>query len=348
LQRPGVALGAALFVVAVASCGGGSHPAADAGPSGDGAAGSTAGMAGNTAGAAGSTGGAAGSDAGAAGSTGGAAGQAACGPHGTFGGGETSLTGLSATAAIVDEMGAPVAGQLIMLCGINLCEAPKVTGVDGKVTISTTLPLKRPAFRYGDGVKYAFLLAPLDGASTDFTTGGHVLATGKLSDKPGATLTAGASATSGAVTVTVAAGGTIGINGLVYDTPESQKLRAVALPLSNLGPVVASAKTPSGTPVTFSLVYGVSPIDTIFCPAAKVTVALPHATASPNDLGWAPGTAVELWVAGADVGQADAPYAGWAKMSDGVVSADGATVSTKDGAQQGFVTLQTFAIRKVP
>ncbi len=89
-----------------------------------------------------------------------------------------------------------------------------------------------------------------------------------------------------------------------------------------------------------------APVDTTLCPPAKVTVTLPHATTSPNDLGWAPGTAVELWITGSDVGQTYAPYAGWRKMSDGVVSGDGATVTTLAG--QGFSVLEDFALRTAP
>ena len=43
-----------------------------------------------------------------------------------------------------------------------------------------------------------------------------------------------------------------------------------------------------------------------------------------------------------------APYAGWAKASDGVVSGDGASAATLDGPQQGFPLLENFAIRKKP
>lgn len=65
-----------------------------------------------------------------------------------------------------------------------------------------------------------------------------------------------------------------------------------------------------------------------------------------NDLGWAPGAGVEFWITTVDVGQDFAPYAGWRKVSDGVVSADAGSVSTLPS--QGFPTLETFAIRKAP
>jgi hypothetical protein len=324
-----------LFAAGLAVClgCGGSGSGASDGGAGHGGAGA--------AGGAGTAGGA-----GAAGS-GGAGGQSACGPRGTYGGGETSQAGASVTANIVDETGAPVVGQPVYITGIDISSAPSMTDSAGHVAIQTNLSMKRPAFKVGDTIAYTELAIPLTAATTDFSTGGQLLAIGKLSNKTGAALTPGTAATSGDVTVAVPAGATVGIDTLIYDTPDSQKLRTVGLPLANSGPVLASA--PAGVGAGFALLYGVAPSETIFCPAAKVTVTLPHTTsATGNDLGWAAGTAVEFWITTVDVSQTYAPYAGWAKMSDGVVSADGTSVSTADGPQGGFTFLENFAIRKAP
>jgi len=277
---------------------------------------------------------------------GGAGGAASCAPRASYGGGETSMAGASVTATIVDETGAPVVGQPTYICGLDISSAPAITDSAGHVSISTTLTMKKPAFKYGDGVSYAELSIPLTAATTDFTAGGKVLALGKLAGKPGALLAPGSSATSGDVTIVVPAGATVGIDPLVYDTADSQMFRAVAVPLTNVGPVLDPVDV-SGAPADFSLLYGVGPAETTLCPPAKVSVVLPHATAvAGNDLGWAPGTAVEFWITTTDTGQTYAPYAGWAKMSDGVVSADGSTATTLDGALEGFVFLESFAIRK--
>jgi hypothetical protein len=213
------------------------------------------------------------------------------------------------------------------------------------VSISTTLSMKKPAFKFGDTVSYAELAIPLTAATTDFTmTGTGKLATAKLADTSSATLAPGKDATSGSVTVSIPTGASIGINMLVYDTSDAQMFRAVNIPLTNEGPVLAPVTVgDGGTPADFQLLYGVAPTETTLCPAAKVTVALPHATMMPNDLGWAAGTAVEFWIMTTDTGQTYAPYAGWAKMSDGVVSADGTSVATVPG--QGFIFLENFAIR---
>jgi hypothetical protein len=268
-----------------------------------------------------------------------------CPPAMKYGGGEQTVNGTAAMATIVDETGTPVGGQPVYICGLNECTNPGTTGANGAVSISTTYSLQKPAFKFGDALDYAELAIPLPAGMTDFdTVGTGELATGKLAGKPGATLAPGADAVSGDVTVSLPAGASVGINILVYGTSDQQQFRSVAIPLTNVGPVFAPVTVgDAGTPADFQLLYGVAPAETTLCPAATVTVALPHVTTTPNDLGWAAGTAVEFWIMTTDTGQTYAPYAGWAKMSDGVVSADGTSVATVPG--QGFIFLENFAIR---
>ena len=267
--------------------------------------------------------------------------DADCSPSMTYGGGEMSVAGTkTVTAKIVDETGAPVSGQPVFICGLDICSAPSMTDMTGAVTISTTLSEKKPAFKVGDTLNYNEFAIPLTQASTDFTQGGTaVLTLGALSNKPGAALTPGTSATSGDVTIDVPAGTTVGIDQLAYPTASEQELRTVSIPLASDGPVLASSGVTG-----FGLLYGLAPAETPVCPPVKVTVQLPHVSMMPNDLGWAPGSAVEFWIMTIDTGQTYAPYAGWAKASDGVVSADGKSVSTASG--QGLIFLESFAIRK--
>jgi hypothetical protein len=263
----------------------------------------------------------------------------------TYGGGETSTSDSTVTAVLVDETGAAVAtGQPLFICGINLCSPAAATTAGGHASISnTTLSLKKPAFKFGDTINYAEFAIPLTMPTNDFTASGTgKIATAKLSGKPGATMTPGGSAVSGDVTLAIPAGATVGIDIITYTTPDQQMFRAVNIPLTNMGPVLDPVMAGSA-PAAFKLVYGVGPAETTLCPAVKVTVALSHVTTMPNDLGWAPGTAVEFWIMTTDTGQTYAPYAGWAKMSDGAVSADGMSVATADG--QGFILLENFAIR---
>ena len=164
-----------------------------------------------------------------------------------------------------------------------------VTDAAGHVSIQTTLNMKKPAFKYGDGLSYAELSIPLTAATTDFTAGGKVLALGKLAGKTGAPLTPGSAATSGDVTILLPSGAIVGIDTLVYDTPDSQMFRAVTVPLTNVGPVLDSVQV-AGAPANFALLYGVGPAETTLCaPAEEFAVKLPHTTAAANNnLGWAP------------------------------------------------------------
>jgi hypothetical protein len=335
-----MALGAmALAATACSSASGGGTSSAGTGASTS--AGATVGSGGSKATSSSTTSGVTAGVGGSGGS--GAGGGQTCPPPMKYGGGELSMTGASVKAKIVDETGAPVVGQPIYICGTNICSNPGTTDANGSVFLSTNLKETKPAFKFGDTLSYAELAIPLTAPSTDFTTvGTMVLGTGKLAGKPGATLKAGSDATSGDVTVSIPAGASVGIDLIVYGTPDQQKLRTVNIPLTNVGPVLDPVMV-GDAGAGFSLLYGLAPAETPICPAAKVTVALPHKTTMPNDLGWAPGTAVEFWIMTTDTGQVYAPYAGWAKMSDGTVSSDGASVSTDPG--QGFIYLENFAIR---
>jgi hypothetical protein len=257
----------------------------------------------------------------------------------------TSLTPVSVTAKVVDENGAPVAGQPVYICGTNICSSPGTTGPDGSVVLHNDAGHQTdPAFKFGDTLAYAEMAVSISMPTTDLTAGGmKLVATGKLSDKPAAALVPGGSATSGDVTVTLAPGTVPGYDGIIYDTADARKLRTVTIPLDNLAQVFAPLMI-NGMPADFSLVYGVRPAETLLCPAGKITVALPHKNMMPNDLGWAAGTMVEFWIMTTDTLQQYAPYGSWTKESDGVVSADGTTVSTVDGG--GFLLLENFAIRK--
>jgi hypothetical protein len=263
-----------------------------------------------------------------------AGGEAAvCPPLMTYGGGETTLHEGSVVANLVDENDAPVAaGQPLYICGINICANPGMTTATGGASLTTNLSMKKPAFKFGDSLTYAEFGIPLTASATDFTMmGTGKIGTGKLSDKPGAALTAGTSATSGDVTVTMPAGSTVSVDELVYSTPDMQMFRSVNVPLTNAALILPS------TPAGFALLYGVAPTETTFCPAAQVSVAI------PASLGWQPGAAVEFWITTMDTGQTYAPYAGWALASEGAVSADGKTVTTTAG--QGFLDLENFAVR---
>ena len=245
-----------------------------------------------------------------------------------FGGGETAIPMESVEATVLDLEGAPVVGIQMLLCGLNICLDPKETDSEGHVTIVAPDPPKNmtaPAFKFGDGFEYAKFAMPLTEAVTVFPT----IVTAKLpSFAEGQKLEAGTEVTSGDVTLTLAEGTDIKIDCLFYEDAETHGFRATTIPIADAPPAVDAS-------LGLELLYAVAPVETSFCPAAKVTI--------PNSAGWDPSAEVEFFVHGVDVGQHYAPYAGWAKMSAGQVSADGLTVSTSpDG---GMSVLTVFGVR---
>lgn len=262
-----------------------------------------------------------------------------CNIGGPFGGEDVSGQGGTVAATIVDQTGTAVVGQPTYICGLNICSDPHSTDSSGSVNFNSSLTTTNPAFKFGDTVAYAEFAIPLTpGSTTSFGT----LQTGKFPALgSGSDLTPGTNAVSGDVTVSLAASASVGINTLSYSTSDEQQLRTVSIPVTaQSSPVLPCPNC------GFQLLYGMTPTETTVCPSAIVTVALPHQTHTPNDFGWAPGVPVEFWITSLDTGQFDAPYAGWRKVSGGVVSADGTTVTTNPG--EGFSVLDNFAVRLRP
>lgn len=269
---------------------------------------------------------------GSTGGTGGAGGVApTCDAPPGYGGAGTAINVATGTSILNDLSGAPLKQVHVELCGTDICFTGQ-TNDTGSASVVVNKPMKKPAWKFGDALQYARLAVPISQATTDLGT----LYTAAL-PATGAPLVAGQDATSGGVTLSVPAPVSISFDfSLGYDSPETQSFRAVAIPVDKQGAVLApTGKTPE-------LLFGVSPAETVFCPPVKVTVALPESAKANLPAN----TAVEFWVLGLDTGQAYAPYGAWQKISDGVVSADGATVSTVDGG--GFPFLESFFILKKP
>lgn len=243
-----------------------------------------------------------------------------------YGGGEPAQMITSVTGTITDVDGAPIAGLPVSITGLNL-SFPGQTAADGMVTVSVSAGagLKAPAFRYGDGVTYPRLLVPLKHPMSALPP----LVTAK-NPASGAALTAGTTATSGDLTLIVAAGAAVTIDELSFDTADRQALRAVTLPAARLAEVTGG--------LGFDLVIAAGPAQTMFCPPAAARV--------PNTLSWPAGTKVEFWVLGGDVLQLWAPYGGWTKVSDGVVSDDAQSIVTAPGG--GLPVLDVIGIRSAP
>jgi hypothetical protein len=241
----------------------------------------------------------------------------------------------SVTAKIVDLMGNPAPSDFsVQVCGTNLCFYGKSGAAGSFAVTGSATPLQQPLFKFGDARAFAKLAIPVTAAQLD-AMGNEALGTLTTAALPtnGAVIAAGKASTSGDVTLTLPAGGVAVFDEIVYPDPVDQQLRAVTIPIDKAAEVLAAA------PAGIEQLYGVGPLETVFCPAAMVTV--PNADA----VKWPAGTDVELWILGLDgASQEWAPYGGWLKVSDGKVSADGKTISTTTG----LPLLSTFGIRKKP
>lgn len=250
-----------------------------------------------------------------------------------FGGGEVEAPMTSVQATILDLDNVAVAGVQTLLCGLDICLDPKETNANGQVTITAPMPMMgeppftmvAAALKYGDGLLYGRFGIPLTEPVTVFPT----VLTPKLPPlAEGQTLAAGTTVTSGDVTLTIPTETNVEIDYLVYDEAGKEGFRTTTIP----DPAAVIAIDPA---LMLEIAYAVAPVETLFCPAVMVTV--PNTPAWPNDAD------VEFFVHGVDVAQHWAPYSGWAKMSDGKVSADGLTVSTSP--EGGMSVLSVFGIR---
>jgi hypothetical protein len=239
------------------------------------------------------------------------------------------MTSVETTILDLDDM--PVVGVQTLLCGLDICLDPKVTNANGQVTITAPVmdppfTMVAPALKYGDGLLYGRFGIALTEPVTVFPT----VVTPKLPLFPeGKTLAAGTTVTSGDVTLTIPAETSVEIDFLTYDETAKEGFRTTTIPDPSL---ILGIDASLG----LEIAYAVAPVETLFCPAVMVTV--------PNSLGWENNTAVEFFVHGVDVAQHWAPYAGWAKMSDGRVSEDGATISTSP--EGGMSVLSAFGVKR--
>jgi hypothetical protein len=228
------------------------------------------------------------------------------------------------SAKIVDLTGQPVPKDLsAQVCGTDICIFGK-TGALGAVNEPVNQSLVKPAFKYGDARTFAKMLIPVKAGDNDF----GVLTTGAL-PAAGVDFVAGKALVSGDVTVEIPTGGVAEVDALLYPEVVDQQLRTVTIPVEKALGVLDGAPT-------IAQLYGVAPVDTVFCPPAKVTVP----NADPAKL--PAGTDVEFLILNVETIEAWGPYGEWHKVSDGKVSADGKTITTTEG----LPVLHLFGIRK--
>lgn len=316
----------------------GDSNASSGGAGGSGAAGS-AGTGAGGAGGSTSSGGSAGSNSGGAGGAGGSNPECAAGPG--YATNPSPVRVDQVTATILDLNAAPVSGLLTQVCGTDFCVNGKTDDAGAVVTcqsggqictpgISPGQELTHPAFKYGAGLRYVKFAYPLPTGSTQFNLGTLTIVP---LDPPGSgsPLTPGSTVSSNGVTLTLAEGTVVTIDELTYLAADEQQFRAVVFEPADAPDAIDSS-------LNLELLVGTTPIETEFCPAAALSL--------PNSKGWAADSEVEFFLHGVSIEEEWAPYAGWAKVSDGKVSADGTTVTTNEG--EGIPHLSVIGVRLKP
>lgn len=235
------------------------------------------------------------------------------------------------TARLLDPNGAPIDGVGTLLCGVNLCDPPATSNASGSVSMTSSMPLVQPAFKYGDGFELAELAVQLEPGQNDL---GDVVVVPLPAYADGALLPkSGGQVTSGDLTLKLAPGTVIEIDNLTYGAESERTFRSAPIP-------VAQSKQALPEEFGFEVAYGIAPINTHFCPAAALSL--------PNSLSWDAGTEVEVFVQGIEPGSVErapdfAPYGSWVKVADAEVSKDGSTISTIEG---GVPVLSSIALRR--
>jgi hypothetical protein len=230
----------------------------------------------------------------------------------------------SVEATVQDLAGNAPSGLLVQVCGLDLCINGE-TDQSGYAAVSVGDSMLLPAFKYGDGLRYGKLALLLSDASGSVDLGELAL---PVMPTTGFAIAQGAIASSAGVELSVAEGATVTFDRLTYRTEDEQAFRAAELPPDR-------APAGFGEGFDFELFYSLGPLDTELCPAASLSL--------PNGAGFEPGSEVELFLHGLDIAERHAPYGGFAKFADGVVSDDGETILTTSG---GLPLISLVAVRR--
>lgn len=210
---------------------------------------------------------------------------------------------------LVDEEGEPTPDAHLQVCAKNVCYDATL-GSSAEFDESYREEMDAPACKFGDGKGWGKLAIALEGGASDVGTL-TVVTLPALAQ--GAKLQAGATASSGGVTLTLADDARVEIDELTYEAESEWAFRAA--PFSEA--VLAELDQ------DFALGFSLVPHETVICP--------PPALSIENTAGLEAGAALELFVHGLDVSEEWAPYARWEKVGDGEVSEDGATLEFPDG-----------------
>jgi hypothetical protein len=233
-----------------------------------------------------------------------------------------SMCTLSADAQLLDTKGAPVSGEIVLLCGLNLCSSPVRSNAQGKVVFDLCLNMKSPALKYLGHATYVSFGAAMTQPVETFPA-----ATLVALPSQGIALPSGAgSVTSGPVTLQLASG-TVTFDPTQPNDPNSVQFRAAEM---------TPAQAPPGLDPTLGVkaLWGLSPVNAKLGSPAALTVP------NPDPTGWPAGTKVDFVLNGLDESPMPAvPYGGWGVIGTGTVSSDGKTITTDSGAGNGLPIL---------
>lgn len=231
-------------------------------------------------------------------------------PKGTHDPSSPKLTEVGLVSGqIVDQDDAPTSAGLVQVCGRDICKNARV-GDDGKLSEDVQRTMDAPACKFGDGLTWGKLALPL--AAGDSELGN--LITVRLPDfSEGSPLSAGTTASSNGVRLTLAPGAHVKVDGLTYEDESQQGFRAARLPAAAINAVGQD----------FAVAYALSPVETRICPNPGLSL--------DNTTELSAGTALELYILGLDVLEPWASYAQWEKVSEGRVADDGSTLDFPDG-----------------
>ncbi|HEY0466526.1 MAG TPA: hypothetical protein VGC79_20095 [Polyangiaceae bacterium] len=220
--------------------------------------------------------------------------------------------------------GEPAAALPVQVCGINVCLTYNANA-SGALDVKPHQSMVLPALKYGDGFDFAELAAPLTEAEQDL---GELIALPLPPLSEGSKFPKSGALSNGDLTLHLDAHGSFEHDLLTYSDDAELVFRSVAVPI---------AQSPQALPKSlgFELAYGLAPLGTTFCPAAKISLK--------NTLDWAPGTEVEVFVQGLDVSEKWAPYGSWLQVAEARVSDDGKSIDTTDG---GIPILSSIALRR--
>jgi hypothetical protein len=227
-------------------------------------------------------------------------------------------------ARLSDPSGAVVPNLPIQVCGTNTCTYDS-SNAQGVVDTTQAAMLVLPAFKYGDGRDFAELAVPIRKSKQDL---GDIVVLPLPGYADGAAFPKSGPVSNGDLTLFIDSTTSVVHDVLNYEDDSQLVLRTVSIP-------IAQSQQALPDSFGFELAFGVAPLGSTFCPAARLSLK--------NSLNWDAGTQVEIFVQGVDTDEAWAPYGSWTQVAEGSVSDDGSSIDTTSG---GIPILSAIAVRR--